>query len=85
MALELNGHVLKRVTSFKLLGMWIDDDLKWKSNVNYIVKKAAKRLFVLKTLKSYYAPVEDLKLFYTSVVRSTLVLCSIVHMYGMGI
>ena len=53
-----------------------DDDLKWKSNVEYLVKKAAKRLFLLKVLKSYNAPVQDLKLFYTSVIRSILEYCA---------
>ena len=28
--------------SCKLLGLWIDDDLKWKTNTQYIVKNAAK-------------------------------------------
>ena len=37
--LEVNGHVFERVKSYKLLGMWIDDNLKWKTNVKYLVKK----------------------------------------------
>ena len=70
---EVNGHVFERVKSYKLLDMWIDDDLKWKTNVKYLVKKASKRLtFTLKILKNYNAPMEDLKSFYTSVIRSTL-------------
>ena len=32
-------------------------------------------MFFLKLLKSYHAPIEDLKLFYTSVIRSTLEYC----------
>ena len=56
--------------------MWVDDDLKWKSNVEYLVKKAAKRLFLLKVLRSYNAPIQDLKLFYTSVIRSILEYCA---------
>jgi hypothetical protein len=28
--LEVNGHVFERVKSCKLLGMWIDNNLKWK-------------------------------------------------------
>jgi hypothetical protein len=56
--------------------MWIDDNLKWKTNVKYLVKKAAKRLFALKILRNYNAPMEDLKAFYTSVTRSTLEYCA---------
>ena len=72
----IDGQQLERVTAYKLLGLWVDDDLKWKSNVEYLVKKAAKRLFLLKVLKSYNAPVQDLKLFYTSVIRSILEYCA---------
>ena len=42
----------------------IDDDLKWKTNTECIVKNAAKRLHFLKILKGYNAPREDLKTFY---------------------
>ena len=72
----IDSQQLERVTAYKLLGLWVDDDLKWKSNVEYLVKKAAKRLFLLKVLKSYNAPVQDLKLFYTSVIRSILEYCA---------
>lgn len=74
--LEVNRHVFERVKSYKLLGMWTDDDLKWKTNVKYLVKKASKRLFALKILRNYNAPMEDLKSFYTSVIRSTLEYCA---------
>ena len=61
----MTACVLERVSSYKLLGLWIDDDLKWKTNTEYIVKKVAKRLHFLKILKGYNAPREDLKTFYT--------------------
>ena len=69
-AMKINDCVLKRVSSYKLLGLWIDDDLKWNSNTEYVVKKAAKRLYFLKTLKGYSAPPADLKIFYISAIRS---------------
>ena len=69
----LNEGVLERVLSCKLLGLilWIDDDLKWKTNTEYIVKNAAKRLHFLKILKGYNAPREDLKTFYISAIRQS--------------
>ena len=60
-AIKINACVLERVSSYKLLGLWIDDDLKWKTSTESIVKKAAKRLHFLKILKGYNAPREDLK------------------------
>ena len=77
--LEVNGHVFERIKSYKLLGMWIDDDLKLRTNEEYLVKKASKCLFALKILRNYNAPMEDLKSFYTSVIRSTLEYC--VHIW----
>ena len=68
--LMVEKTTLERVTCFKLFGLWIDDNLKWNTNTEYIVKKAAKRLYLLNVLKSYLAP--DLNAFYTSVIRSVL-------------
>ena len=33
---------MSRVKTYKLLGLWIDDDLNWESNTEYIIKKATK-------------------------------------------
>ena len=71
-AIKINDCVLERVSSYKLLGLWIDDDLKWKTNTEYIVKNAAKRVHFLKILEGYNAPRENLKTFYTSAIRSIL-------------
>ena len=43
-----------------------------KQILEFIVKKAAKRLHFLKILKGYNAPGEDLKTFYISAIRSIL-------------
>ena len=71
-AIKINDCVLERVSSCKLLGLWIDDDFKWKTNTEYIVKNAAKRPHFLKILKGYNPPREDLKTFYISAIRSIL-------------
>ena len=68
----MKDTTIERVTSFKLLGLWVDDNLKWNMNTNHVIKKAAKRLYLLKVLKSYGAPEKDLMAFYTSVIRSVL-------------
>ena len=70
--LEIENNLLGKVTSYKLLGLWIDDNLKWNTNTEYIVKKATKCLFLLKVLKSYHSPVNDMKRFYTAVIRPIL-------------
>ena len=54
------------------MGLWIDDNMKWNTNTEKIVKKAAKRLFLLKILKSYGASTTDMKNFYIAAIRPTL-------------
>ena len=71
--INIGDDKISRVKSYKLLGIWIDDDMRWKTNTEYIVKKGAKRLYLLKILKSYGAPKNDLLAFYCTVIRSVLV------------
>ena len=74
-AVKIDNRSLNIVRSYKLLGLWFDDDLKWKTNTEYITKKGSKRLYLLKILKSYKAPkdaLNALKRFYIAVVRSAV-------------
>ena len=63
--IQLNGIVIDRVSSYKLLGVIISNDLSWNEH-----KKATKRLFVLRTLKRVGLGTNDLVLVYCSIVRS---------------
>ena len=69
---KIDNRSLNIVRSYKLLGLWFDDDLKWKTNAEYIIKKGSKRLYLLKILKSHKAPKEALMRFYIAVVRSAV-------------
>ena len=40
-AIKINDCVLERVSSYKLLGLWIDDELKWKTNAGIHCKKGS--------------------------------------------
>ena len=44
--IHVGGHNVSRTKSYKLLGIWLDYDLKWKTNMEYITKKAVKRLYL---------------------------------------
>ena len=67
-----DGNIVKRVSVFKLLGVTIDDTLKWKAHVNSICAKASSRLHFLKILKRSYFLIGDLLCFYTCAVRPIL-------------
>ena len=68
--IQLNGIVIDRVSSYKLLGVIISDDPSWNEHCDSIHKKATKRLFVLRTLKRVGLGTNDLVLVYCSIVRS---------------
>ncbi len=69
---RIGNQPIPRVKSYKLLGIWLDDDMKWSTNTDYITKKEAKRLYLLRKLKNYGASKEDLKSFYCDTVRSVV-------------
>lgn len=69
---KFNDDNVECVTSFKLLGVTIDNNLKWDSHVNLVCLKANKRLHFLKLLKRSSMSVEDLLHYYKSVIRPVL-------------
>ena len=46
--LLISNHNVEQVTSFKLLGVTINDALKWDDNIAAVTSKAVKRLWFLK-------------------------------------
>ena len=63
---------IERVISFKLLGILIDNNLKWDSHINSICSKASSRLHFLVQLKRNGASVDDMVHFYQTVIRPVL-------------
>jgi hypothetical protein len=55
------------VKSQKLLGIWLDDNLKWDTKTEWITKKTAKQLYFLKFLKNYGAPKDHLASYFCAV------------------
>ena len=45
------GNPVEIVSSFKLLGVWISNDLSWNTHVDMVLKKANSRLYALRLLK----------------------------------
>jgi len=50
--LHLNGAEIKRKTSTKCLGIYVDENLTWKTHIEHIVTKISAGLFVLRKLKT---------------------------------
>ena len=54
------------------LGVWLQNDLKWDTQVNYKNKNAAKRLFMLRSLKRFGFNKFELVTVYKSFIRPLL-------------
>ena len=67
-----SGDAIERVKSFKLLGVYISEDLTWGVHCDYIVKKANRRLYALRSLKKCGVPTCDLITVYCSFIRSVI-------------
>lgn len=72
------GAFIKRVSCFKLLGVYISEDLSWASYCDLIIKRANRRLHALRELKNCGFPTQDLLAVYCSLIRSILEYASIV-------
>ncbi len=66
--LVLNDHHLKVVPSVKVLGLWVQGNLKWKQQVNQMLSTASQRLHVLHRLKRFGAGGEDLVTIYKTYI-----------------
>ena len=49
--LQIGGNTIERVSSYKLLGVYLQSDLSWNLHCDYIIKKANKRVYILRILR----------------------------------
>ena len=68
----IGSHQIERVTTYKLLGVIISDDLKWNSHLDYVITKASKRLYTLRILKRAGVPPHNIIGVYKCTIRSIL-------------
>ena len=75
--LKIDDHQLKLVTSHKVLGLVIQNNLKWNNHIGSIVTKASKRLHILRVLRRSGVEISDLITIYTALIRSLLEYCCV--------
>jgi len=68
-SLRLNDNEIERVSVYKLLGLYVNDNLTWNDHVSSICTKSAQRLHFLKLLKRAGISSDDLLYYYKSVIR----------------
>jgi hypothetical protein len=55
-SLVIGNDTIERVNSFKLLGLWVNNTLKWNTHIEETTKKANKRLFDLRECRRANLP-----------------------------
>ena len=76
--LNLQGSNLQRLSSAKLLGVWISDSLDWELNTNETCKETYMRVSMLNKLKYIGMKRDDLVLIYKTYIRCVLEYCCVV-------
>ncbi len=64
--------MVERIPYFKLLGVWLTNNLSWNVHVDKILKKANSRIYALRLLKRAGLNPVDIVHIYCSVIRSQL-------------
>jgi hypothetical protein len=68
----IGNEMIERVTKFKLLGVTMQNDLKWKSHVQDIVKKESKRIYFVRSCKKANLPSDIALTTYCTKIRPIL-------------
>ena len=72
-----------RVTTLKLLGINVSDDLRWDAHIDMICSKVNSKIYYLKQLKRAGLSTDDLLCFYTTVIRPSLEYVCFVWHHGL--
>ena len=70
--IKLDNITIDRVTSIKLLGVYISSDLTWNLHISHIISKGAQRLYLLSQLRRSGISDHDLVQVYQTLVRPIL-------------
>jgi Reverse transcriptase (RNA-dependent DNA polymerase) len=70
--IKFGAFAIEKVTSFKLLGVYLSADLQWDVHIDSICLKVNRRLHFLKLLKRSSVSTADLLLYYKAVIRPVI-------------
>ena len=83
--LSIGGQALETVPTFKLLGLTIDDKLKFEPHVTKVVKDTSYRLHMLRRLKSFGMPSEELLNIYKMFILPKLTYAAPAWGFSLGV
>ena len=67
--INIGDKVIDQVPSYKILGVHLQNDLKWDIHIDYIYKKACKKLYFLQILRRARVDQESILKVYLSIIR----------------
>ena len=76
--IAVGGSYIEQVSTFKLLGVHLSEDLSWAVHCDYIVKKADRRLYALRQLKPK-VPSADIVHIYCALLTCVSILLAILR------
>ena len=74
-SIVLKGSKVDRVSSYKYLGIMIDDKLAWHDHIDYLIKRLNVRMYCFRKLNYFHVDKRILALFYESVIASVWRYC----------
>ena len=74
---SINDQVINRVGNTKTLGVFIDENISWKTHIEHVCKKVSKGIGVLRRVKDVISK-ECLERLYKTLVLPHLDYCSLV-------
>ena len=73
--INLANRTVQQVSCFKLLGVYLSDDLKWNAHIDYIYTKACKRLYALRILVRVGVKKRSIIKVYVTMIRPIFGIC----------
>ena len=69
--IQIGNEIIQKETSTKLLGMYIDDQLKWSTHINHCNSKLSSSLYALRAAK-HLLTINHMKTLYYSMIHPYL-------------
>ena len=77
--LQIDGTPLEQVSDCRLLGIQLNDRMKWTNNTKSLVQRAYQRMSIIRNLSSFRIQTEELIHIYSLYIRSILEQSSVNH------
>ena len=81
--LRIGTDSIPYVSEAKVLGLWLQSDLKWSVHIQKLLEKANKKMFLLRTLKRFGFGPSELSAVYTGYIRPVLEYADVIWHSGL--